>query len=387
MDDQTRGDVPGTGQGDADAPMKRDRKLLRSSKPLPPRVSPETESRPESRLPPDGAPSWPPAPVTLAPVTQAPYLTQTNVEDLFNDQRTASLTAPAMPTSGAPPSSLAGPQEMPPSQQKTAPFPQPQPVLGDEHSETAGYSATGRPDLSRQITPHSGPSHSGPSHPGPSHPGTSHPRLGPLAPEPLDSHPALARLDLAALVTAILLPPVGLILGVIASVRGKAIRGWSSDLARTAIVVSIVMTVAVTAVGGYAGISAVEKAQELAQLKAAERAHASLVATSKPFCGMLAENPTIYGTEDPDYGWPQLDAPEGYLAAIANYSALWAQIAEIAPEGIAAESAAISERVAGVVGIATALGSNNRAGDLLGFHEKEDLATVEAWFVDYCPQG
>ena len=372
MEDKTRGDVPGTGQGDADAPMKRDRKLLRSSKPLPPRVSPETESRPESRLPPDGAPSWPPAPVTLAPVTQAPYLTQTNVEDLFNDQRTASLTAPAMPTSGAPPSSLAGPQAMPPSQQKTAPFPQPQPVLGDEHSETAGYSATGRPDLSRQIPPHSGP---------------SHPRLGPLAPEPLDSHPALARLDLAALVTAILLPPIGLILGIIASIRGKAIRGWSSDLARTAIVVSIVMTVAVTAVGGYAGISAVEKAQELAQLKAAERAHASLVATSKPFCGMLAENPTIYGTEAPDYGWPQLDAPEGYLAAIANYSALWAQIAEIAPEGIAAESAAISERVAGVVGIATALGSNNRAGDLLGFHEKEDLATVEAWFVDYCPQG
>jgi hypothetical protein len=214
--------------------------------------------------------------------------------------------------------------------------------------------------------------------------GTGHPRLGPLAPVPADRHPGLAGLDVAAIALAVVLPPVGLITAIVAIIRGKRIRGWASDLARAAVSISVIMTLVFIGVGGYVWMTETEKAEQLALVKAEQRAHDRVAAASAPFCDVLAANPTIYSTADPDYGWPALDAPAGYNTAIAEYAGIWAQLAAVAPEGIAAETAAISERVAGVVNIANALGSSNRAGDLLGLHAKDDLATVESWYVEYC---
>jgi hypothetical protein len=144
------------------------------------------------------------------------------------------------------------------------------------------------------------------------------------------------------------------------------------------------MTLVFASVGGYVWITETENAEQLAMVKAEQRAHDRIQAASAPFCDVLAAHPAIYSTADPDYGWPALDAPAGYNAAIAEYAAVWAQLAAVAPEGIAAETAAISDRVAGIVNIANALGSTNRAGDLLGFHAADDLATVESWYVEYC---
>jgi hypothetical protein len=214
--------------------------------------------------------------------------------------------------------------------------------------------------------------------------GPGHPKLGPLVPMPQPEHRGQTVLDIAALVGAFLVPPVGFITAIIAIVRGKKVRGWASDLARTAIGVSLVMSVIFAAVGGYVTFTEIQKAEQLAAAKAEQRAHDLVKTASVPFCDVLAANPTIYGTADPDYGWPALDAPGGYNAAISAYSAVWVQLAEVAPAGIAEETAAISARVANVVNIANALGASNRAGDLLGLHEKDDLATVESWYVEYC---
>jgi hypothetical protein len=144
------------------------------------------------------------------------------------------------------------------------------------------------------------------------------------------------------------------------------------------------MTLVFAAVGGYIWIQETERMEQLAAVKAEQRAHDRVAATSAQFCETLAANPTLYSTADPDYGWPAVDTPGGYNAAIAKYSAVWVQIAEVAPAGIAEETAAISERVTGIVNIANALGSQNRAGDLLGLHAQSDLATVESWYVEYC---
>ena len=201
---------------------------------------------------------------------------------------------------------------------------------------------------------------------------------------PQPEHRGQTILDIASLVTAFLVPPAGLVTAIVALVRGKRVRGWASDLARAAVSVSLVMTVLFAGVGGYVAFTEMEKAEKMATIKAEQRAHDRIEAASVPFCEVLAANPTIYGTADPDYGWPTVDAPAGYNAAIGEYAAVWAQLAEVAPPGIAEETAAISARVANVVNIANALGSANRAGDLLGLHEKDDLATVESWYVEYC---
>ena len=175
-----------------------------------------------------------------------------------------------------------------------------------------------------------------------------------------------------------------MVTAIVALVRGRQVRGWASDLARAAVSVSLVMTLVFAAVGGFIWIQETERAEQLAAVKAEQRAHDRIAATSAQFCETLAANPTIYSTADPDYGWPAVDSPGGYNAAIANYSAVWAQLAEVAPAGIAEETATISERVAGIVNISNALGSQNRAGDLLSLHSETDLATVESWYVEYC---
>jgi hypothetical protein len=214
--------------------------------------------------------------------------------------------------------------------------------------------------------------------------GAGHPRLGPIAPEPLPAHRGQAALDVASLVTAIILPPIGLITAIVALVRGKKVRGWASDLARSAVAVSVAMTVVFAAVGGYVWFTETENAKHLAAIKADQRAHELIETTSLPFCNLLAEHPSIYSTADPDYGWPAVDVEGGYNAAIAAYAKVWTQLAEVAPPGIAEETAAISARIDGIVEITNALRSQNRAGDLLGLHEKDDLATVESWYVEYC---
>ncbi|MEX1079501.1 MAG: hypothetical protein WED09_10375 [Homoserinimonas sp.] len=381
MNDQTRGGTPGTGS-DPDVHPKRDRKRLRSSEPWPPPATPVADP-------------MAPQPAAQPEEIREPELTP--VEQLFAGQWTASLPTPVMP-SAIPPEPVAVTPVTDAAQHYDVDVAEDQ---DGEPSDAAGTAPASRfglgllkkikreaaaePALDEPAAEPPAPVQTAiPYVPPGGFTGPGHPRLGPLAPEPIEKHSGLAGLDIAAMVAAILLPPIGLITAVVALIRGRQVRGWASDLARAAVSVSLVMTVVFVGVGGYAWIQEIERAEQLAAAKTDQRAHALVGEASVPFCEVLEAHPTIYSTADPDYGWPVQDAPGGYNAAIAEYAAVWVQVAEAAPEGIAEETAAISERVAGIVSIANALGSSNRAGDLLGLHAETDLATVESWYVEYC---
>lgn len=404
MNDQTRDEA--TGEGPAvDVPLKRDRKRLRSSEPWPPAAD-----RPEAPAP---------RPELREPEPREPELREPELspaEQLFAGQWTASVPAPAMPASTIPPepTAFSGVGDLrasydvdlaEPADQGTdvtsegaAPakrrfgldfLKRPQhetvessPEASDEESVETLSVAHPAAAAPTRVSPETAPTALYVPPGGFTGPG--HPRLGPLVPKPVQKHSGLAGLDIAALAAAVIVPPVGFITAIVALNRGRRIRGWASDLARAAVSVSLVMTLVFAAVGGVLWIQETDRQEQLAVVKAEQRAHDRVAATSAQFCETLAANPTIYSTADPDYGWPALDAPGGYNAAIADYAAVWAQIAEVAPAGIAEETAAISERVTGIVNIANALGSENRAGDLLGLHAATDLATVESWYVEYC---
>lgn len=375
MNDQTRGDTPGTDSG-LDVPLKRDRKRLRSPEPLPERTPPArqpapTPAEPEELL----EPSPTPVEQLFAGSFSTPAI---SVPDALvaPDSDQLDREAPA-PTEAEPEGRRFGlnfARRRPAAPEETAHAPQ-EPDAGEPPAPASPVNQVSADTGRARVEPYVPPG--GFSGPG-------HPRLGPLAPAPLKPHPGLARLDVAAIVAAVILPPVGLVTAIVALIRGKQVRGWASDLARAAVSVSVVMTLVFAGVGAYVWITETENAEQLAVVKAEQRAHDRVAAASAPFCEVLAANPTIYSTADPDYGWPALDAPAGYNTAIAEYAAVWAQLATVAPEGIAAETAAISERVAGIVNIANALGAENRAGDLLTFHAADDLATVESWYVEYC---
>lgn len=376
MDDQTRGEAPDTGP-DSDAPLKRDRKRLRSSEPWPART--RTVAEPTA-----------PAAADQPEELREPELSP--VEELFASQWTSSLPAPGTPASTIPPEPMAIPPVV------NAPGHDDVDLADSDVDEAPAVPAKRRFGLdllkrskddaaepvAEQRDAASEPAPAVPYVPPGGFSSPGHPQLGPLAPVPIEKHRGLASLDIAALIAAIIVPPVGLLTAIVAIIRGKQVRGWASDLARAAVSVSLVMTLVFAAVGGFIWIQETDRAEQLAAVKAEQRAHSLVEAASEPFCEVLAANPTIYSTADPDYGWPAVDAPGGYNAAISAYAQVWAQLAEVAPEGIAVETAAISERVAGIVSIANALGSSNRAGDLLGLHAETDLTTVESWYVEYC---
>lgn len=415
MNDQTRGEAPGDGPG-FDVPLKRDRQRLRSSEPWPP---------PAAR--PDVTPAQAPEPTPdrveqpREPQPHTPELREHELspaEQLFAGQWTASVPTPAMPASVIPPDPAAfsgaadvrahydvdltepGAADTPDASEMEAPtkrrlsldfLKRPKRAIPEiPEDPVTPEIPEGEFEPSFTMAPASDPVPtadrvpSAPYVPPGGFTGAGNRPLGLLAPEPAQKHSGLAALDIAALAAAVILPPIGLITAIVALIRGRQVRGWASDLARAAVSVSLVMTLVFVAVGGFVWIQEMERTQQLAAVKAEQRAHDRVTATSAQFCETLAANPTIYSTADPDYGWPAVDVPGGYSAALTAYSAVWAQIAEVAPTGIAEESAAISERVTGIVNIANALGSQNRAGDLLGLHTETDLATVESWYVEYC---
>lgn len=214
--------------------------------------------------------------------------------------------------------------------------------------------------------------------------GAYHPTLGPLQPRVVEPPAEIRSLDIAAIVAAVVLPPIGLVLAIVAIVRGNRYRGWASNLARAAVVVSIVMSLVFAAAGGYFMVEQAKQAQAQAELDAIAAARASVVAESAEFCAAVAANPTIFASEDPDFGWPALDDPSGYLPAIRNYSALWQSFVPLAPSGIAPQVESFSTRITGVVDVAASLQANNRAGDLLGVHSNSDISTIAAYVVEYC---
>lgn len=226
-----------------------------------------------------------------------------------------------------------------------------------------------------------------PAVPGPADPGrtgASSTNVGPLRPTPREVPAELAVLDTAAMITAVVLPPIGLILSIVASIRGRLYRGWTSNLARTAFVVSIIMMIVFALGGAYLWAEQKKLAEEQAAVVAAAAARDGIVAESAPFCGALAANPTIFGAEDPDYGWPLVDDPAGYLPAIANYNAVWQSLVPLAPSGIATQVQSFSDRINGIVGLASSLQATNRTGDLLGVHQSDDITTIASYVGEYC---
>ncbi|MCW4386806.1 hypothetical protein OH146_13580 [Salinibacterium sp. SYSU T00001] len=243
---------------------------------------------------------------------------------------------------------------------------------------SASSAASPAADRSAPPAPHVGGAAPG------SRPEGGHPVLGPLAPRVREVPGDLRIIDIAAIVLAFLLPPVGFVVALVAMARGRDFRGWPSPLARAATWVAVVMTFVMAVAGAFLWFELEEQREAQAAADAAAAAHAAVVAESEEFCATLAATPTIFGTGDPDYGWPQLEDPAGYVPAISAYAATWQGLVPVAPSGIAEQVTSFSARVDGIVAVANSLPSPNRAGDLLDLHSQADIATIDGFVAEYC---
>ena len=141
---------------------------------------------------------------------------------------------------------------------------------------------------------------------------------------PERTKPRTTALEWLALGFSVIVPPLGLLLAIVARIIANRTHGWITRVLSVATVLGIVLSL----VAGAAIVVANLVGQS-------EAAQARILAESAPFCASLDETPGVL--DEPAYGWPteRLSIPDS-IVAMQGYQSRWAALADIAPDGVRA---------------------------------------------------
>lgn len=204
-------------------------------------------------------------------------------------------------------------------------------------------------------------------------PGSRAPLFGGGEEQPEDADIARSTVgERIALVLAILLPPIGLIVAIIGSIRSVNRRGWVVGVLRAALAIGIVLSVIVT-IGGYLGYSVLRQQQ----------LHDRTAASSAAFCSMIAADPTMI--QAPDFGWPAVAAtiPDS-LAAMQAYEDKWTKLMKVSPAGIRPEVQKIATVAKQIIGSVTVARTVDDASNTSLMTAAAAASAVPAWDAEYC---
>lgn len=193
-----------------------------------------------------------------------------------------------------------------------------------------------------------------------------------------ENPPNNSGLDWAALVLAILLPPIGLITAIVALAVGFRNRGFGSTVAKAAIPIAVVLSLVAGAGGAV-----------LAKTAADNAAHASVVASSAQWCSQVKAGPGGYTSAT--FGWPSpADNVPDSIKAMQAYVDRWTALQKIAPTGGSPAGAAKTgsgELVAEAKSIVSQDTSTQIVDDATNVSSMEDSATnsgIPQWIANYC---
>jgi len=134
--------------------------------------------------------------------------------------------------------------------------------------------------------------------------------------------PKASPLEWASLGLAVVLPPLGLVLSVVAGFIARRTHGWTTWVVKTATVVGAILTVVLIA-GGVV----------FTAIGNAEAADAKIVADSAAFCAALDETPGVL--DQPGFGWPtERSAIPETIVGMQAYLDRWTSLTDVAPAGV-----------------------------------------------------
>lgn len=178
-------------------------------------------------------------------------------------------------------------------------------------------------------------------------------------------------LEWIALVLAIVVAPLGLVLGIVASALSSRSRGYVSTLARTAVIVGVILTV----LAGAGGVVGYMFADHAAQQQAVR-------VSSEPLCASLATKPGALA--DPAYGWPAVSSIPAYTADATAYQAYWQHLQQIAPTGVRADVAKVATAATAVVTRITTSRVIDHDRDYSEVRVAASGSALPAWVSAYC---
>ena len=186
------------------------------------------------------------------------------------------------------------------------------------------------------------------------------------------ARPRTSLLGWISLFLAFVVPPLGLVLSIVARLVAARRHGWRTWPVTLATVVSVLLTVAMVVGGFIAGILGTQTA-----------AVDAIVAESAPFCSALAETPGIL--DQAGYGWPtQIGTVDESIAAMTEYRDRWTALAAIAPSGIAGGVETIATVAAAVVDNAESTQSVDRQGSLDTVTAATNVSGIPTYADLYC---
>jgi len=190
-----------------------------------------------------------------------------------------------------------------------------------------------------------------------------------------DDEPDIARPTTAekiGLALAVLVAPIGLIVGVVAAVRSSQRRGWVIGIIRASIAIAAVLSV-VIGIGGY---------YEYTQFKL-QQAHDEIAASSATFCSTIKANPSM--AQLPTFGWPAVGAsiPDS-LKAMQAYEDRWTKLAAASPAGIKPGVTRVAEQAKKIVDAVNVARTVDDAANVAAISAVASSSGVPEWYSEYC---
>lgn len=187
-----------------------------------------------------------------------------------------------------------------------------------------------------------------------------------------ENPPNNAPIDWAALVLAIVLPPIGLITAIVALALGFRNRGFGSTVAKVAVPIAVVMSLVAGAGGAV-----------LAKTAADNAAHASLVASSAQWCSQVKSGPGGYTSAT--FGWPSpADTVPDSITAMQGYVTRWTNLQKIAPKGIATGSGELVAMAKSIVSTDTSTQTVDDASNVSQLEDSAANSGIPQWISSYC---
>jgi hypothetical protein len=182
-----------------------------------------------------------------------------------------------------------------------------------------------------------------------------------------------APVDWISLVLAIVIAPIGLLVGIAAAILDHRRVGYTTTLAKSAIIVSIVISL----VGGAGGVA-------LGYFAGVQAHESALRSSSAPMCTMIAARAGVLS--DPAFGWPALDSTiPAYVDSVAAYEAWWSHLASVAPSGVAPQARAVATAAHGVSARIAASKVIDHDRDYSELRSVASSSTLPKWVATYCP--
>jgi hypothetical protein len=211
--------------------------------------------------------------------------------------------------------------------------------------------------------------------PGPSEaarPTNTAPRILDFSDRPARVKPRASALEWIALVLAVVLPPLGLLVSIVARIVTRHRHHWVTSVARWSTAVSIVLTIALG--GGAVAYSVIA---------GSDAAEAAVLAEARPLCDGIAATPGVL--EARAFGWPVEVTPiPATLDAMRAYQAQWSALADLAPASAEANVRAIADQAQILIGSVEASQAIDRQANLSTMTSVTDASGLTTWVRTYC---